>query len=194
MMDQLLEWDKDLLLYLNSLHVPWLDPVMLFLTKTFIWLPLYILLLFLVIREYKKDSWMILLGISFTILLTDQITSGFMKPYFARLRPSQEPELRNLLHLVNGYMGGKFGFASSHAANTFGTASFFWLLFRHTKKWIIWLFLWAALMTYTRIYLGVHYPSDVIVGGLIGVVCGWVGFKLSLAVRRALERRREIQP
>lgn len=193
-MDQLLEWDKDLLLYLNSLHVPWLDPVMLFLTKTFIWLPLYILLLFLVIREYKKDSWMILLGISFTILLTDQITSGFMKPYFARLRPSQEPELRNLLHLVNGYMGGKFGFASSHAANTFGTASFFWLLFRHTKKWIIWLFLWAALMTYTRIYLGVHYPSDVIVGGLIGVVCGWVGFKLSLAVRRALERRREIQP
>lgn len=190
MIDRLIEFDKELLRFLNSYHTPWLDPVMLFLTETLAWLPLYVFLLYLVIKEYKKESWIILLGIALTILLADQITASIMKPYFARLRPSREPTLEGLIHLVQGYTGGQFGFASSHAANTFGTATFFYLVFGNTKRWMIWLFVWAAFMTYTRIYLGVHYPGDVIIGGAVGMICGWLGFKSTQWITLWAEKRR----
>src|SRR6186713_3338673 len=131
MMHDLIEWDKELLQYLNSLHADWLDPVMMLFTQTLFWLPLYALLVFMMIRTYGKSSWIPLLGIALTIFLADRITSGLMKPYFARFRPSHEPTLEGLLHLVDGYTGGLYGFASSHAANTFGTATFFWLLFHN---------------------------------------------------------------
>lgn len=180
MIDYLIELDKKVLLFLNGFHTPWLDPVMLFITHTFTWLPLYLFLLYLVLKEYKKESWIVLCGIILAILLSDQITSSLMKPYFERLRPSFEPSLNGLVHLVDGYKGGKrFGFASSHAANTLATATFFFLVFRETKKWIVWLFVWAVAMTYTRIYLGVHYPGDILVGGIIGVLAGWTGFKFA---------------
>lgn len=179
MIDRLIEFDKEILRFLNGLHFPWLDPVMLVLTETVAWIPLYLFMLYVVIKEYKRNSWVILLGLALTILLADQITASLMKPYFARLRPSQEPSLQEWVHIVNGYKGGRFGFASSHAANTFGAATFFFLWLRNIKSWIHWLFVWAAFMTYTRIYLGVHYPGDVLVGAIVGVLCGWVSFKVS---------------
>lgn len=190
MIDQLITYDKELLRFLNGYHTPWLDPVMLILTETITWLPLYIFLLYIVIKEFKKEAWIILLGIAITILLADQITASVMKPFFARLRPSREPTLDGLIHLVDGYKGGQFGFASSHAANTFGAATFYFLLFRAIKPWVGWLFLWAALMSYTRIYLGVHYPGDIIVGGLVGGLCGWAGFKFTTWIRLWDEKRR----
>lgn len=179
-MESILELDKELFLFLNSLHADWLDPVMFWLTKTIVWLPLYLFLLYLSIKEYKKQTWVVLVGIGLTILLCDQITSGLMKPFFERLRPSREPSLEGLVHLVNGYTGGKYGFASGHAANTFGTSIFFFLVFRNKYTWIKWIFVWAALMTYTRIYLGVHYPGDILVGGTIGCMMGWIGYRLYL--------------
>lgn len=177
MIDWLIERDKELLLFFNSLHTSFLDPIMFWVTKTLFWLPLYLFLLYLAIRYFKKDSWIVLSGITIAILLTDRITSGFMKPYFARLRPSREPSLEGLVHLVNDYTGGTYGFASSHAANTFATAMFFWLIFRQKFTWIWTLFIWATVMTYTRLYLGVHYPGDILVGLSIGLLCGWIGFK-----------------
>jgi len=179
MIEQLTEYDMAALRYLNGLHAPWLDPIMYILTQSITSIPLYIFLAYLVVKEYKKESWVILLGIGLTILLADQVTTSIIKPYFARFRPSHEPTLEGLIHIVKGYKGGRFGFASSHAANTFGAATFFFLLFRNTKKWIIWLFVWAALVSYTRIYLGVHYPGDILVGALVGVLAGLTGYKLS---------------
>jgi undecaprenyl-diphosphatase len=178
MIEYLKELDRELLLFFNSFHTSWLDPAMLWATKTIFWLPLYGFLLFLVIKNFKKDSWIILIGIALTILLADQITSSFMKPFFARLRPSREPSLQGLVYLVNGYTGGTYGFASSHAANTFATALFFWLLFKEKYRWMWVLFLWATVMTYTRLYLGVHYPGDILVGMLVGLGSAWAGYKL----------------
>lgn len=189
-MEKIIEFDKELLLYLNSFHHPSLDPVVLFLTHTFTWLPLYVLLLYLIIKNFKEDWWIFLLGIALTILLTDRITSGFMKPFFERLRPSQEPSLAGLVHLVDGYKGGKFGFASSHAANTFGTATFFFIVFKAARRYYAWLFLWAALLTYTRIYLGVHYPGDILVGGIIGVLAAIVSARFSFWLKGKIDKRR----
>lgn len=184
MLDKLIELDKELLLYINGFHTPWLDPAMIWITKTLFWLPLYLFLLYLIIKNYKKDSWIIIIGIAMAILLADQITSGFMKPFFERLRPSREPSLQGLVHLVNGYTGGKYGFASSHAANTFATAIFFWLLFKNQYRWMWILFVWAIVMTYTRIYLGVHYPGDILVGMLVGLGSGWCGFMIQKTIKK----------
>jgi undecaprenyl-diphosphatase len=192
MIEKLIEWDKKLLLLLNSFRASWLDPVVLLLTETFFWLPLYLFLLYVVIKTFKKKSWIPLLGITLTIVLTDRVTSGFMKPFFQRLRPSRDPSLQGIVQLVTDfsgevYYGGLYGFASSHAANTFGTAFFFWLLFRKTKSWIVWLFPWAIVMTYTRIYLGAHYPGDIIVGGLVGLLCGWIGYQTQRLLTKWME-------
>jgi undecaprenyl-diphosphatase len=178
-MQTLIEFDKRLFLFLNGLHSPYLDPIMFYGTKTFLWLPLYIILIFLIFKNYKQKGWFILLGVALTILLCDQITYSVVKPYFARLRPSHEPTLKGLVHLVNDYAGGLYGFVSSHAANTFGAALFVWLALKPFYKGIAWIFLWAALVTYTRIYLGVHYPGDIVVGAMIGVIGGWIGFQFS---------------
>lgn len=190
-MEQLLEIDKDLLLFLNSLHADWLDPAMYWMSQTLFWLPLYLMLAYLLIKNYKQKSWIYFIGIAIVILLTDRITSGFMKPFFERLRPSQEPSLEGFLHLVNNYKGGMFGFASSHAANTFGTAMFFNLVLSANYSWIKWLFVWAFAMTYTRIYLGVHYPGDIVVGALIGLACGWIGYSVSKILKKRLENRQK---
>ncbi len=191
-MQTLIELDKKLLLFLNGLHHPFLDPIMFYTTKTFFWLPLYFFLIFLIFRNYKKDAWFILLGAALTIVLADQITTSLMKPFFARFRPSQDPGLLGLVHLVNGYKGGLYGFASSHAANTFGTAIFVWLAIRPFYQRVGWIFIWAAFMTYTRIYLGVHYPGDIIVGAGIGLVCGWVGYRCSRWLITRVGRSRPI--
>jgi undecaprenyl-diphosphatase len=190
MIEQLLEMDRDLFLYLNDFHNPLLDPFMLFITETIAWLPLYLYLLYLIIKDYDRETWFVLIGLSLTILLADQITSGFMKPYFARLRPSHDPSLETFVHIVNGYKGGKFGFASSHAANTFGTATFLFLLLGRKRKWIVTLFLWATLVTYSRVYLGVHFPGDILVGTLIGMLAGLAGFKFFRWIKNFADKRK----
>ena len=191
MIETLSSWDTELFLFLNQLHWAWLDPVVMFLTRTEAWIPLFVFLIYLIVRDHRKESWIVFLGIIITVVLADQITSSFMKPFFHRLRPSHEPALQALIHIVDGYRGGIHGFASSHAANTTGVAFFLFLLFREKYRlaWLI--FIWAFIMSYSRIYLGVHYPGDVIVGALVGAGCSYMAFGLyKLGKRRIFDSPR----
>jgi undecaprenyl-diphosphatase len=191
MLEKLLEADQELLLTLNRWHAPWLDTSMWVMTHTIAWLPLYLWLLLLVIKVYRKRWWLPLLAVALTLLLTDRITSGFMKPYFGRLRPSHNPELAGKLHLVEGYTGGLYGFASGHAANSFGLALMVWLMLRRFYPHAGWLFAWALLVSYTRIYLGVHYPGDILAGAAVGVGCAALVYRIFYKQLDAAAQKKE---
>ena len=178
MREFLLEIDRDMLLVLNSWHEPWLDSLMVSLTSGLKWSPLFLIIIGVMIYKFRWQSVVMILFIALVILLTDRISAGLIKPWVGRLRPSHNPDLAGLLHLVNGYKGGLFGFVSSHAANAFGVATFLWLLLRKHIKWIWVMFIWAAIFSYTRIYLGVHYPFDIIGGGVLGVIIALLIYKI----------------
>ena len=178
MIEQIAQWDKELLVALNGSSSLFLDGIMLTITETSTWVPLFACLLYAVIRNNKwRGSLLIIIMVALLVTLCDQFASGFCKPYFHRLRPSQEPELAEVIDLVNGYRSSLYGFISSHASNTFGVGVFFMLLFRSRKASPL-LLLYACLASYSRIYLGVHYPLDILMGALWGVFCAFAVYGL----------------
>ena len=194
-LEEILELDREIFLELNSsFRNPFLDQLMMFLTTTYAWIPLHLFLLYLMVRNLKKQTWLVLLAIALTVLLADQITGSIMKPFFERLRPSHEPSLAEKIFLVNKYRGGKFGFASSHAANTFGIATLMWLVLKMYRPWIGLLFLWAVFVGYTRIYLGVHYPGDIVAGFFVGFLCALAAYFLFLVAKKFFEDRATLRP
>ena len=178
--------DSRLFLVLNGLRTGWLDSVMVAITEMWPWIPLYFLLLFLVFRQYGKRGWWILLGVALVILCTDQLSAHVCKPLFHRLRPCFNPELEGLVHLPKGLPGGRYGFVSSHAANTFGVATFLTATLRKKARWIGWvLYCWAFLSSYSRIYVGVHYPGDILAGAVLGFLIGMIIWRLSCRWKRS---------
>lgn len=184
--------DLQLLLLINGWHCHVFDLIMFWISDRFFWIPFYIFLFFLIIRKYKISSILIFLMIALLITITDQLASNLIKNAVQRLRPSHEPSLEGLLHFVNGYKGGAYGFISSHAANSFGLAVFITMLLKSKIKWIGYvMFSFAFLVSYSRIYLGVHYPSDVIVAAVLGAFIGWGVFEFYSFINKTQIKKTE---
>ncbi|MCI7286803.1 MAG: phosphatase PAP2 family protein [Parabacteroides sp.] len=183
MLEQILVWERDLFLTLNGCHTPYWDEVMWLYSGKAVWLPLAVfIILVLAYKKNWKEVLFILLGIALTITLCDQFASGICKPLFHRFRPTHHPDFMDAVKTVFDYRGGRYGFISSHAANAFGFAMFMTLLLRN-KLLGITLFIWATINAYTRIYLGVHFISDIIPGMLSGLLFGFVAYHIYMWAR-----------
>ncbi|MDD4992450.1 MAG: phosphatase PAP2 family protein [Paludibacter sp.] len=175
-LDTLNHWDTSLFLLINGLHTSFFDGFMWAISAKLTWIPLYLSVLFVVIKIWKKDAVWIILSLILCVVLADQISSGIIKNLVQRLRPSHTIALEGVIHLVRGSRCGLYGFVSSHAANAFGFALLTSLLLK-CRPYTLAIFFWAVMTAYSRIYLGVHYPFDVLGGAVVGVVvalfCFW---------------------
>ena len=182
--------DQQLFLFLNSCYSPFWDKVMHAISGILIWIPLYLTILIYLGLKYRRKFIIILLFIILAATLADQLSVHLFKNVFHRLRPCHEPSLEGLVHLVNGQCGGLYGFVSSHAANSFNVALLSLLFIR--KRWFtILIILWALTVGYSRIYLGVHYPGDVICGSFQGALIGWGIFKLYAITDKYILQRKK---
>jgi undecaprenyl-diphosphatase len=185
--------DQQALLFLNSLNSPFFDKVMYTISGKVIWIPLYLTILIYLGVKYKRKFLIIVLFIILAATLADQISVMF-KNYFLRLRPCHDPELQGLVHLVKGECGGMYSFVSSHASNSFNVALISLLFIK--KRWFsISIIIWALVVGYSRIYLGVHYPGDVICGSILGALIGWSIYSLYvLTDKKILQYRPYFNP
>jgi len=172
MLGTLKAFDESLFLSLNAHHNYFFDQAMWLFSEKLFWGPLYVWFLWLLYKQYPKHFWTVLLTIVVLVVATDQLCN-LSKDSFMRLRPTHEMHLQGLIHTVNGYTGGMYGFYSGHAANSFAVALFLICSVTKARKYIIPSALaYAILTSYSRIYLGVHYPGDIIAGMVIGALTG----------------------
>lgn len=193
MFERLIDIDKSWLLSINGAHAPWADTLMWHISQAGTWLPLYVLLIICLlvkfrgqrsargIRLFPFDFHLPLAAIAFIMLAiavggADVICAQLIKPLVARPRPTHDVDISALVHLVNGYRGGAYGFCSNHAANTMACATLIAAIFTHNKPGYthayvtLPLMLWVAINCYSRMYLGVHYPLDILAGLMVGVL------------------------
>ncbi len=175
MLEHIENIDREITIIINNLSHDYLDYIMIFLSNKYVWIPLYIYLIFLLWKYDKKNFTINIVICSGSVIVADFITSSIMKPYFERLRPCQDNSMLDLINIVSG-CGKKFSFASSHASTTFSLATIFFYITRGDIKL---LFLWSLLIGYSRIYLGVHYFLDVIIGFLVGFLTSMIIYRIS---------------
>ncbi|MGA9213105.1 phosphatase PAP2 family protein [Kaistella sp.] len=178
-MQEIIQKDKSIFLFLNNLGSQSFDQFWIMISATWIWIPLYVIFLYLLFKNYKlRNLVFILIFIALGVTVSDQL-AGVFKTGIARLRPCHDPTLTGLMRSVQ--CGGQFGFYSSHAANTFFIANFMTLLLHKKFRLLPYiLFSWAMIVSYSRIYLGVHFPMDIVMGALMGFFAG--GFFATLAL------------
>ena len=177
MRDALNQLDTTLFLYLNGLHAPWLDRLMVLFTERNTWIPFYALLIIWLAGRFGWRAVGLLLTLALAVAASDQACSSVLKPLTLRLRPCHEAALQPLIHPVLP-CGGLFSFASSHAATTFALAIGLWLLLGQRFGSLRWVCVWATLVSYSRIYVGAHYPLDVLAGAGIGTLAAVVAVSL----------------
>ena len=195
MLEQLLHIDTEILLAINGWHAPWADTLMWIISAKTTWIPLYLLLVGLLFWRYRKPArksvkWLqkvpvcvvMIVMIALAVGAADFIASGILKDLVARPRPTRVPELEGVLHLVNGYRSGQYGFVSSHAANTMACGLLFSLIWRN-KIATVGLMLWVAANCYSRMYLGVHYPTDILGGLMVGALVAVVVYAMLVRYR-----------
>jgi len=182
-LNQLKSLDKELFLFLNGMHSPLWDYSMTLFTLTPVWLLFYGTIIFFIVKKHGKKSLFIFVAIILLILCADQF-AGILKHTVQRLRPSNDPAFSQLIH-VFFKKGGLYGFVSAHAANTFAIATFSLLLFKN-KRYTAFIIPWAILISYSRIYLGVHYPGDVLFGAILGIGVGIGIYKLLIYAEKRL--------
>lgn len=196
MIDSLIHMDQQWLLAINGAHAPWADALMWQVSRPATWLPLYALMLVLLWYNIPKQptkkasgSWPRWAVFGLTVLLfavavggADLICARIIKPLVARPRPTHDLIIGPMIHTVNGYTGGAYGFCSNHAANTMAAALLFCLIYTHKKKRLVHLYvtlplmLWVMLNCYSRMYLGVHYPLDILAGLAVGALMALVAW------------------
>lgn len=182
--------DTSLFLAINGFYNSFFDGLMVFVSGKLSWLPLYILLLYLIIRQYKWRSFLILGFIGLLILASDQLSVHAFKNVFQRLRPCHNEEIQHLVRNISG-CGGQYGFVSSHATNSFALLVFISFLLGRIYRWLFPVLLcWGILVAYSRVYLGVHYPADVFFGAILGAAIGWIIFLIFKFVGRLIYRER----
>lgn len=182
-MHEILQEDQELFLYLNNLGDSRFDNFWIMVSESWLWIPLYAIFLYLLYKHYRlRNMLFILIFITLGVTVSDQL-SGIFKYGIARLRPCHEPALDHMMREVK--CGGQFGFYSAHASNTFFIATFMSILLKKYYRFLPWiLFAWAAMVSYSRIYLGVHYPADILMGTAMGILIGGFFATLSLNVIR----------
>jgi undecaprenyl-diphosphatase len=171
MMELIRSIDYSVFSFINGLNNSALDFIMWYASQRWLWIPFYLYLAWFLYGKYPQQFIGLLVCVAILITLSDQVASSVIKPAVMRLRPCHNQLIAEQMHLVNGYCGGKFGFVSSHASNSFALATFLCLLFGKKYKGLQWiLILWACLVSYSRIYLGVHYPTDIAGGAILGIL------------------------
>lgn len=186
MIDYLIDLDIQLTLFLNGFHTQGLDNFIFFYSKTWVWIPFFTYLLYSLYKQCGAKMFYILAFVALIVLCSDQLSSSVIKPLVCRERPTHNVEIQNQIHTVNGYVGGLYGFVSSHAANSFAIALFLSLVI---KNWLFsfTIFLWAIINSYTRIYLGVHYFGDVLCGAVVGIIIALILYKLYFLLSKKLK-------
>jgi len=185
MVEFLINIDKKLFLFLNQYHSKFFDFVMWHISGRIEWVPLYLLILYYLIRQYRVKSIYFIVTLVFLITIVDQLSVLLFKNTIQRLRPCHDPTIMHLVHIVNNHCGGMYGFISNHAANSFALATYSSFLF-NKKIFKVLIFIWALIVSYSRIYLGVHFPGDIIGGAMFGIVMAYILWYFSDCINKRI--------